>query len=77
MKNKLDRTPEELLIDTYKHIDSARTQIDHIINLIGSRHQSFIHHLPDDIRQLVELTLQLPPEKREIVRRFIESLNHK
>lgn len=74
MKNKVECTPEKLLIDTYKHIDIARSQIDQLINLIGSQ-QIFIHHLPEDIRQLVELSLQLSPEKRKILRLFLESLS--
>lgn len=74
MKNNRELTPETLLIDTYKHIDAARNQVEQLIDLIGSR-QAFVHHpLPDDVQQLVEISLRLPPEKRKILQRFIESL---
>lgn len=76
MKNRGYETPEKLLIDTYKHIDEARNKMDQFINYIGSQ-QIFIHHLPDDIRKLVEMTRKLSPEKRRILQLFLESLQAK
>lgn len=73
MRNKENHTPEKLLIDTYKHIDQARNKMDQLINYIGSR-QTLIHHLPDDVYQLVNLAMNLPPEKRQVLRLFLESL---
>jgi hypothetical protein len=75
MKHSNNYTPETILIDTYKHLNLAQNQLDQFINLIGSR-QLLIHHLPDDIRQLVEMTLQLSPEKRKVLRLFLESLQN-
>lgn len=76
MKNSDHQTPEKLLIDTYKHIDQARNKLDQFINYIGS-HQIFIHHLPQDIQKLVEISLKLSPEKRRILHLFLESLQSK
>lgn len=73
MKNKSTLPPEKLLIDTYKHIDQARNKLEQFINHMGAQHSS-IHQLPDDIHQLIEMTLKLPPEKRKILRLFLESL---
>lgn len=74
MKSKTPpQTPEKLLIDMYQHIDQARNKLDQFINSIGSK-PIFVHHLPDDVQLLIKITLQLPPEKRKVLRKFIESL---
>lgn len=73
MKNKAENTPEKLLIDTYKHIDKARTQVDQLIDLIGSK-KIFIHHLPEDIQQIIHLSLQLSQEKRALLLSFLKNL---
>ena len=76
MKNKNSPTPEKLLIETYKHIDQARNKLDQYIDSIGSK-PLFVHHLPDDVQLLIKIALQLPPEKRKVLRRFLESLQSK
>lgn len=73
MKNKSPYTPEKLLIDTYKHIDQARNKLDQFIDSIGSK-PLFVHHLPEDVQLLMKIALRLPPEKRKILRKFLESL---
>lgn len=73
MKNNQSSTPEKLLIDTYKHIDQARNKLDQYIDSIGSQ-PLFVHHLPEDVQLLMKIALNLPPEKRKILRKFLESL---
>lgn len=73
MRNNTKHTPEKLLIDTYKHIEQARTNVDQLIDLIGSE-KMFIHHLPEDIQEIIHLSLQLSQEKRALVHSFLKTL---
>ncbi|MBN2908709.1 hypothetical protein JQC72_04135 [Polycladomyces sp. WAk] len=63
----------KLLIQAYKHIDEARNLLEEVINQMG-QHQIAMSSLPEDIQHLVHVALQLSPEQRKTLQRFLESL---
>jgi hypothetical protein len=63
----------KLLIQAYKQIDEARNLLEEVINQMG-QHQIAIASLPEDIQHLVKVALQLSPEQRKTLQRFLESL---
>ncbi|MBA4541739.1 MULTISPECIES: hypothetical protein [Thermoactinomyces] len=69
----MSQPTEKLLIQTYKHINESRNLIEQLINQLGQQ-QQFIHHLPDDIQHLIHVAMELSPDQRKTLRRFLESL---
>ncbi|MFC4076907.1 hypothetical protein ACFOUO_08790 [Salinithrix halophila] len=62
------------MIQSYKQLDEARTLLEEVINRLG-QHQAYSDsQLPEDIRQLVQIALQLSPEQRKTLRLFLESI---
>lgn len=62
------------LIQVYKALDESKLLLEDMIDKIGHEHSNYLKSLPPDIQNLVELTLQLTPEQRTSLMRFIESL---
>jgi hypothetical protein len=66
---------EKLLIQTYKHINESRYLIEQAIDQLGRRkQQEACEQLPEDIQDLVNLALELTPDQRKTLRRFLESV---
>ena len=62
------------LIQLYKTLDESKLLLEEVINQIGVEYKKNIESLPQDIQNLIELSLQLTPEQRKALMRFIESL---
>lgn len=62
------------LIQLYKKLDEAKLIIEDIINEIGSDNPKILQTIPEDIQQLIDISLELTPEQRKSLMRFIESL---
>ncbi|GBF12316.1 hypothetical protein TEPIDINF_001345 [Tepidibacillus infernus] len=62
------------LIQIYKMLDEAKLLIEDAINQIGVEQSKNPQSLPKDIQELVEVSLELTPEQRKTLMRFIESL---
>lgn len=73
MKNKHSITTEDLLIDTYRHIDQSRNLLEQLIDHMGQKPQ-LIGQLPQDIQELVSIALDLDIEQRKALRLFLNSL---
>ncbi len=63
------------LIQLYKTLDESKNVLEEAINQIGVENTKQINTLPEDIQYLVEKALELTPEQRKTLLRFIESLN--
>ncbi|TCS84584.1 hypothetical protein [Tepidibacillus fermentans] len=61
------------LIHIYKQLDETKLLLEDVINQLGVEQ---INHkpLPQDIQHLVDVALELTPEQRKSLMRFIESL---
>lgn len=61
------------LIQIYKLLDESKILIEEVIDKIGKDNKE-LQSLPQDIQHLVEIALQLSPEQRKTLLKFIESL---
>lgn len=62
------------LIHIYKSIDESKMILEDVINQVGLEHAKNPQPLPQDIQQLIEMAMELTPEQRKSLMRFIESL---
>ena len=62
------------LIHIYKSIDESKTILEDVINQVGVEHTKNPQQFPPDIQQLIEMALELTPDQRKTLMRFIESL---
>lgn len=62
------------LIQIYKSLDESKLLLEEVINDIGVEHKRHLQSLPQDIQYLVEVALELTPEQRKSLMRFMESL---
>ena len=62
------------LIHLYKNLDESKQLLEDVIDEIGVDQAKTISSLPQDIQYLVEVALDLTPEQRKSLMRFIESL---
>lgn len=62
------------LIQLYKTLDESKLLLEDVINKIGVEDSKSLQSLPQDIQQLVEIALELSPEQRKNLMRFLESL---
>lgn len=62
------------LIQIYKSLDESKSILEELINEIGVEDNKYLQSLPSDLKYLVEVALELTPEQRKTLLRFIESL---
>lgn len=62
------------LIQLYKTLDDSKNLLEDLINNIGVEQTKYLSTLPQDIQYLVKIALQLTPDQRKTLLRFIESL---
>lgn len=62
------------LIQLYRTLDESKLLLEDVINNIGVEDSKSLQSLPQDIQQLVEIALELSPEQRKNLMRFLESL---
>lgn len=62
------------LIQIYKSLDESKSILEEVINEIGVEDNKYLQSLPSDLKYLVEVALELTPEQRKTLLRFIESL---
>lgn len=73
----MSKTPEHLLIEAYKQLDHVRNILEDAINLLGrQKMQSHnkLDQLPVEVQKLVEVAINLTPEQREHLMRFLNSI---
>jgi len=62
------------LIQLYKTLDDSKHLIEDVINELGKNQQHHLQGLPKDVQDLIKITLDLNPDQRKTLMKFIESL---
>ena len=68
----MDDSILKTLIHIYKQLDDTKIILEDVINQLGVEQNQ--KPLPQDIQHLVDVALELTPDQRKTLMRFLESL---